>query len=39
MQFDAVCYNLLGRHKAANILITGVWSKAISQEAAKHCKV
>ena len=39
MQFDAVCYNLIGKHKAANFLITGVWSKAISQEAAKHCKV
>ena len=39
MQFDAVCYNLLGKHKTANLLLTGAWSKAASQEAAKHCKV
>lgn len=39
MQFNAACYNLLGKHKAANFLLTGVWSKAASMEAAKHCKV
>jgi len=28
MQFNAACYNLLGKHKAANFLLTGAWSKA-----------
>ena len=39
MQFSAMCLNLLGKHKACNMLITGVWSKAVAEEAAKLCKV
>lgn len=39
MQFNAICYNLASKFKAGNFLVTGAWSKAMSKEAAKHCKV
>ena len=39
LQFDAICYNLLGEHKAANYLVTGAWSKLAAKEASKHCRV
>ena len=39
MQFPAICYNLLGIHKTANFLITGVWSKAVAKEVSKFAKV
>ena len=39
LQFDGICYNLLGEHKAANYLVTGAWSKLAAKEASKHCRV
>ena len=39
MQQAAVCYNLLGKHKAINCLITGGDSLSAMQEMSKFCKV
>jgi len=39
MQFSALCFNLLGKFKAANYLITGAWSRKASEEAKKFCRV
>ena len=39
MQQAAVCYNLLGKHKTVNCLITGGDSLTAMQEMSKFCKV
>mmetsp|Transcript_4403 Transcript_4403/g.5400 ORF Transcript_4403/g.5400 Transcript_4403/m.5400 type:complete len:285 (+) Transcript_4403:2039-2893(+) len=38
MQQAAICYNLLGKYKAANFLITGNDSRSAQSEMSKFCK-